>query len=353
MMKQNIIASSATLLEAINQLNELSGSAMTLFVTDNSGKMIGTLTDGDIRRALIRGVGLHDEASEAVNTSFHSVTGPLSSDTVAILKNFRMKGIRVVPRLDSSGNIIEIIDLKKTPARLPVRALLMAGGLGERLRPMTLTTPKPLLKIEDKCIIDYNIEALAAAGINDITVATRYLAESIEEHFKTPVAGVSVKCVRESSPLGTIGAASLLPEQSPDGATLVMNSDIITSISFEEMFLKHKSRNADITIAVVPYQVAVPFAILTLDGEKVTGLEEKPSYSYYANAGIYLIKNSILASVRPDTRTDATDLIEQTIAKGGNVTYYPIEGTWIDVGSPTDFNLAQEIMRHHRALPLL
>jgi NDP-sugar pyrophosphorylase family protein len=228
----------------------------------------------------------------------------------------------------------------------------MAGGKGERLRPLTLTRPKPLLEIDGKAIIDYNVEALAACGISDITVSTRYLAEQLYEHFSTPIAGVQVKCITEDVPLGTIGAAALI-EHSANGNTLVMNSDLLTTISFEDMYMRHNAEQADITIAAIPYQVSVPFAILTTQGHQVTGIEEKPSYSYFANAGIYIIRNSVLQTLQRNVRTDATDLIESTIKAGGKVVYYPINGTWLDVGSHADFAQAQELMRHHRNLSIM
>lgn len=346
--QEHIIPASATLVEALRRLNALPGRAMTLFVTDDeNGRVTGTLTDGDIRRAIIRGMSLDGHAGDAACRSFRFL--PEGTPDVEALRHFRMDGITLIPVLDKDGCAVRIIDLNRTHTELPLRAILMAGGKGERLRPMTLNTPKPLLEIEGKAIIDYNVEALAACGITDITVCTRYLAEQIDSHFATPVAGVDVKCVREKIPLGTIGAATLTGTPA-EGETLVMNSDLLTTISFEEMYLRHKDSSADITIGVIPYQVSVPFAILSLDGENVTGIEEKPSYSYYANAGIYIFSNKILRMLRPGVRTDATDLIAEAIAAGHKTTYYPIKGTWIDVGSPADFRQASELMRHHRAM---
>lgn len=345
--KAHIAGCSDTLLNALERLNALSGSAMTLFVVDGDGRLQGTLTDGDIRRGLLRGLPLDGPAIEAACRSFTALR-PDGDDDVEVLRRCRQKGIILVPRLNADGRITEIIDLNTVRTILPLRAVLMAGGKGERLRPMTLSRPKPLLEIEGKAIIDYNIEALAAVGVRDIYVTTRYLAEQMAEHFARPVAGVQVRCVEETAPLGTIGSVSLvgLPRE---GATLVMNSDLLTTISFEELYLKHRDSGADITIAVVPYQVAVPYAILTLEGERVTGLAEKPSYSYYANAGIYIFNNEVLHTLRADERTDATDLIERTIAAGGHVAYYPIKGTWIDVGSPVDFRQASELMRYRNS----
>lgn len=347
----NTIFSTATLHQALQMLNTLSGGAMTLFVVDEDMHVLGTLTDGDIRRALLAGVSLDDEVSAAAHSDFRCIRR--GQTDVQALRNFRECGITLIPILDADSKLVDILDLKKTHTILPVKAVLMAGGIGERLRPATLTTPKPLLTIEGKAIIDYNIEALAACGIDDITVTTRYLADKIDEHFSNPVAGIKVKTVRETEPLGTIGAVALTDVASAPGTTLVMNSDLITTISFEDLYLQHCQRSADITIAVVPYQVSVPFAILSLDSSDdtlVSGIEEKPSYSYYANAGIYLFSNDLLAELKPDQRCDATDLIAKAIADGRKVNYYPIKGTWIDVGSPTDFRQAAELMRHHNAM---
>ncbi len=349
-LDKHIISADATVLDALDRLNRLSGSSMTLFVTAEDGRLAGTLTDGDVRRALLRGVSLDAPVSHAVNRNFKWLGADAPADArVGELRRMRRGGIDMVPVVDAAGCVTEIIDLRVTNTRLPLRALLMAGGKGERLRPLTLDCPKPLLQIEGKAIIDYNVEALAACGIDDITVATGYLAEKIYSHFEEAVAGVRVKCVRETHPLGTIGAATMLPRKT-SGATLVMNSDLITTISFEELYLRHCETGADITVAVIPYQVAVPFAILNFDGDRVVGLEEKPSYSYYANAGIYIINNTVLDSLAPDTRTDATDLIEATIARGGRVAHYPIKGLWIDVGSPVDFRHAAELLQHHKTL---
>lgn len=345
-MNQYVINENATILEALRQLNSLSGQ-MVLIATDQCGVMTGTLTDGDVRRALLAGVSLSDAVKEAMHRNFKAIK--TKSVDVNLMRKCRMTGIGILPHLNEDGTIKHIYDLTKTKSVLPLSAILMAGGKGERLRPLTLNTPKPLLEIGGKAIIDYNIEALSSVGINDITVTTRYLAEQIHKHFATPIAGVKVKCVTETQPLGTIGAASLVPRDK-EGNTLVMNSDLLTTISFEEMYMRHIEEQADVTIAAIPYVVSVPYAILTTDGVTVNGIEEKPSYSYYANAGIYIFSNKLLDTVPTDSRTDATDLIEQAIDKGLKVVYYPINGTWIDVGSPNDFKQAQDLMRHHNDL---
>lgn len=345
-MDNHIIDIHATILQALEQLNALTDGVMTLIVTDREGHVSGTVTDGDIRRALLGGATLQTPVEEAAHKDFSSV-GP---DTpVNRIKQARLKGIRLLPVIDSAGKLVDTLDLTKVETILPLSAILMAGGKGERLRPLTLTTPKPLLEIDGMPIIDYNVRSLSRAGITDVTVTTRYLASQIIDHFSKPVFGIDVKCVVEENPLGTIGAASLI-SRNDEGDTLVMNSDLLTTLSLEEMFLLHKTEKADVTIAAIPYSVSVPYAILATDGREVRSLEEKPTYSYYANAGIYIFSNRLLNSILPGTPTDAPELIEKAISEGGKVVFFPIDGTWIDIGSPADFRHAEELMRHHRAM---
>ena len=343
----HIISDGITILDALDALNKLSGEVMTLLAVDAEGRMTGTLTDGDIRRCLLQGSGLLDKVRSVMHRNFRYLHSGESN--VAELRRCRQLGISLLPVLDDNGCIQRIIDLTRCRSVLPVSAILMAGGRGERLRPLTLTTPKPLLKIGSRPIIDYNVESLAAHGITDITVTTNYLAEMIHEHFSEPLYGVNVKCLRETAPLGTLGAVSLV-ERDDNGVTLVMNSDLLTTISYEDMYLKHIEDKADITVASVPYMVSVPYAILMTDGSHVNSIEEKPTYTYQANAGIYLINNSLLNTLKPGERIDTPELIERAIADGRRVSFFPISGLWMDIGSPSDFKQAQELMRHHHDL---
>ncbi|MDE6683976.1 MAG: NTP transferase domain-containing protein [Duncaniella sp.] len=342
-MDRHIITHTSTLIDALGKLNSLSGGQMTLLVVDGDMRMCGTLTDGDIRRAILRGVSLESSVTDAMHRDFGALRE--GDESVDRLREMRQRGVHLVPVLDAGGRVSRIIDTAVTRSILPVTAILMAGGKGERLRPLTLTTPKPLLPLGDRPVIDHNIDALARVGVKDIKVTVNYLAEQLEEHFSTPVSGVQVRCVRETMPMGTIGAVALCDIES-EGDTIVMNSDLLTTISFEDMYLHHKSEGADITIAAIPYNISVPYAILATEGSRVTALEEKPSYSYYANAGIYMISNRLLRTLPADCRTDATDLIDKALADGLKVTYFPINGTWIDIGSPADYAHARELMRH-------
>lgn len=345
MFQRHIIPSTATVRDAIEGLDRLSGDTRTLIVTDGEDRPAGTVTDGDIRRALIRGVALDDNIGEAMNRPFRSVTR--GNVDIAFIRDVRNAGIRLLPVIDEAGKLVRIVDLRKVDSLLPLSALIMAGGKGERLRPMTLTTPKPLLTIEGKAIIDYNIEALARVGVDEVAVSTAYLAEQLDEHFSKPVAGISVRTIREEQPRGTIGAlADVLPMLTND-TVLVMNSDLLTDIALDEMYIRHRQEEADITVAAIPYTVSVPYAILSTEGSRITSLREKPTYSLYANGGIYMISRKAAALVPSDRRYDATDLIDEALARGLKVVYFPINGTWIDVGTPADFRHAADIMKYH------
>lgn len=323
---------------------------MTLVVTDDDGVMLGTVTDGDIRRGMLNGITLDDNILPVVHTRFHALKADASPrERVETMRNARRMGIRLLPVLTSRGTIDRLIDLTRTHSLLPLSAILMAGGKGERLRPLTLEKPKPLLEIGGRPIIDYNIANLARCGITDVWVTVKYLASQIKEYFAVPRHGITVRCVEEEKPLGTIGAATLVPRDD-SGDTLVMNSDLLTTVNLEEMYLLHTSSQADVTIAAIPYTVSVPYAILSTDGQRVKALEEKPTYSHFANAGIYIFSNRVLNALVPGERTDATDLIEAAIGEGMKVIYYPVSDTWIDIGSPADFRHAEELMKHHRSL---
>lgn len=336
----HLVGCDETLLDALSRLNALpSGEAMALVATWPDGRVAGTVTDGDLRRALLDGQPLTAPVSIAMHTGFRHVTE--GEDAVERIRAMRLNGLRLIPVTDAEGRLTDIIDTAETPGRLPISAILMAGGKGERLRPLTLTVPKPLLAVGDRAIIDHNITALRRAGVQRIYVTVNYLGHLLESHFE----GTEVVAVRESEPMGTIGSAALCPLPA-DGVTLIMNADLLTTISFEEFYLHHKETGAAITIAAIPYNVSVPYAILTTQADEVKGLEEKPSYSYYANAGIYLMDNALLRTLPATGRTDATDFVEQAIADGRKVSFFPISGTWIDIGSPADYARACQLMKH-------
>lgn len=343
-MKNHIVKQSVTLLDALAQINGLAPEPLVLFVVDDEDCMVGTLTDGDSRRALIAGASVNDKAEKVMQRNFRYMR--LADITnVQEIRHQKEMQMKLVPVLDESNHIVDIINLERFKTRLPIDAVLMAGGKGERLRPLTEKIPKPLLKVGDKCIIDHNIDRLISYGVQHINVTVNYLREQLEEHYQEPRLGVQIQTVREPKFLGTIGSVKFVPSFYND-TVLVMNSDLFTNIDYEDFFLHFQQHDAEMSVAAVPYNVSIPYGILDLDGRNIKGLLEKPQYNHYANAGIYLIKRRALEEIPDDEFFNATDLIEKLISEGRKVIRYPLNGTWIDIGNPQEYQKAKDLVKH-------
>lgn len=340
----HLINKNRTLIEALSQINSIAPEPLVLFVLDDKNRMVGTLTDGDARRALIAGASVNDKIEIVMHRGFNYMKAE-DIDDVKEIKRQRELKMCLVPVLDKDNHIIEIINLEKYKTRLPIDAVLMAGGKGERLRPLTEKTPKPLLKVGDKCIIDHNIDRLINYGVKHISVTVNYLGEQLEEHFKEPHNGVLVNTVHEPKFLGTIGSIKYV-ENFYNDTVLVMNSDLFTNINYEDFFLHFQQYEADMLVAAVPYDISIPYGILDLDGHNIHGLIEKPKFNYYTNAGIYLIKRRALDEIPEDTFFHATDLVEKLIAEKKKVIRYPLAGYWIDIGNPDEYYKACEMAKH-------
>lgn len=344
-MKDHTIKQHISLLEALGCINALAPEPLVLFVIDDEDRMVGTLTDGDSRRALVAGASVNDPVERIMHRSFNYMKLENIGD-VREIKRQKEKKMKLVPILDTERHIVDIINLEKYKTRLPIDAVLMAGGKGERLRPLTEKTPKPLLKVGDKAIIDHNIDRLISYGVQHISVTVNYLKEQLEEHFTELHCGVQVQTVREPKFLGTIGSIKFV-ENFYNDTVLVMNSDLFTNINYEDFYLHFKEHDADMSVAAVPYTVNIPYGILDLEERRnIKGLIEKPTYDYYANAGIYLIKKSALDLIPEDTFFNATDLIEALIAAGRKVIRFPLNGTWIDIGNPQEYKRANDMVKH-------
>jgi hypothetical protein len=339
-----IIKCDQTIKDALIALNRLSDNALTLFVVDHEECMLGTLTDGDIRRALIGGCDLGASVVQVMNSNFHSVQ--VDSLCVEYIRELRKKGFALLPLLTRDKKIQTVYDLKKKRSILPLDAVLMAGGKGERLRPLTEKTPKPLLPVGDKCIIDYNVDHLIEYGVENINVTINYLGEQIEEHFAKDREGIQICCVREPRYLGTMGSIKFVDRFHND-TVLVMNSDLFTNIDFEDFYLHFKKNNADMSVAAVPYSISVPYGIFELEEEReIKGIREKPTYNYYANSGIYLIKRQLLNLIPDGLFFNATDLIEKLVREKYRVIRFPLMGYWIDIGKHEDYKKAQDFVKH-------
>lgn len=344
MFTKYLISEDATVLDALKAINTMGrNETLTLFVQDKDGRIIGALTDGDVRRSLINGKDLTASVSEIANQKFSFLC--FDSYDVHQIHTAKEKGIELLPVLDKQMRIVDVVNLKRQKSYLPIDAVLMAGGKGERLRPLTEKTPKPLLEMDGKAIIDFIVEHIISYGIKNISVTVNYLKEQIEEHFGSPFQGVHVKTVREPKFLGTIGSLTFVDSYQND-TVLLMNSDAITDINLEDFFLHYKENDADMSVAAIPYTISVPYGILDLDGRVIKGVMEKPTYNYYANTGIYLIKRELLDLIPSGEFFNATDFMELLVEKSYKVIRFPLNGTWIDIGNPQEYQKAKEMVKH-------
>jgi dTDP-glucose pyrophosphorylase len=338
------IPSSATIYDALIRLNELSSDIRTLLVLDAEGRMVGTVTVGDVRRGLIAGNQLTESLSKIYFDGFFSFND--DNYSIQTIKAARAKKLDLVPFLDSEGRIAKLFNLKDNHSALPVDAVIMAGGRGIRLAPLTDNIPKPMLPLGSKPIIEHNIDRLLQFGIENICITVRYLGEQIISHFGNGAAkSANISYFEENLPLGTIGAVSQLPDFKND-TVLVMNSDLFTNIDLEEFYLHFVESGSDMAVASVPYNVSVPYAVLEIENEQIVALKEKPTYTYYSNAGLYLMKKSIVDSIPKDRPFDAPDLIELVANNGGRVTTFPIVGYWIDIGKHEDYAKAKDFIKY-------
>jgi dTDP-glucose pyrophosphorylase len=336
------IKNNASCLEALRKL-ELEDTNQTLFVIDESDRLIGTLTDGDIRRGFIKGLQLDSSIDLFCFQNFSYINSEIN---VSEIRKLRNEGKKVIPKINKQGQIEKVYDLSNLNSILPLNAIIMAGGRGERLRPLTDNTPKPMLLLGEKPIIEHNIDRLISYGIDSITISVRYLSDQIINYFGDGSSkGISINYIEESTPLGTIGCLSMLKEIKHN-TLLVLNSDIFSNLNYEDFYLDFIDTNADMAVASFPYSVDIPYAIMEIKDDCIISFKEKPKNTYYANAGIYMIKKESLSNIPPNSFYNATDLMDSIINKGGKLIHSPITGFWIDIGKHDDYNKAKEILKH-------
>ena len=341
--KDHLIQFESTIEQALVQLNVLGKDAILFAVNDNF-ELIGALTDGDIRRGLLKGYTIYDALKLIIQSNPRFVRKG-ESDLNKIIE-YRENNFRIIPVIDKSEKVVNVINFRTMRSYLPIDAVIMAGGRGQRLSPLTDATPKPLLVVGDKPIIDHNISRLAQYGIDNYWISLKYLGEQIESYFGNGSAqNININYVWENQPLGTIGAVSQIDDFQHD-YILVSNSDLLTNLDYEHFFLDFIERDADISIVTIPYQVNIPYAVLETNDGAVVDFKEKPTYTYYSNGGIYLIKKSALQVIPKNTNYNATDLIEALIKNRQKVISYPLVGYWLDIGKPEDFEKAQRDVKN-------
>jgi dTDP-glucose pyrophosphorylase len=346
-IKNLIIHQHKTLIEALDQLNKLlyidSISRLILFVVDDNDRVIGSITDGDVRRALVKHKDLHLNVVDISNPNFM-----FAYDTEGFIdfSDYRKKDIKIIPMLDQQKRLVRIIDLDRTQAQLPLECMIMAGGRGKRLSPLTDTIPKPMLPLGNKPIIAHNIDRLISFGIKKIYIAVKYLGEQIEAYFGDGSdRGISIEYIWEDQPLGTAGALTLIDSIATEHI-LLMNSDLFTNVDFEELYQNLIDAKADMVVASTEYKIDVPYAILEEEERQVKRIAEKPSYVYHSNAGIYMLSKAVVAQIPKQQFYDITDVMDDLLERGQRLVHVPIHGYWIDIGSPTDYKRAQDFIKH-------
>ena len=337
-MKKHLIQVTATALVALERINNLSSTrSLALFVL-NGEECIGTLTDGDIRRGLLKGNTLQTTLDSFLNTNFQFLRE--DDDYFDQLSILRKKEITLIPVLDQKNKIIDVINLSTSISKLPVSVLLMAGGFGTRLKPLTNDTPKPMLVVGGKPIIEHNIDRLIKFGIKEFYISVKYLKEQIINYFGDGSAkGINITYIEEKEPLGTIGALSKI--NSIDNKTLlIMNSDLLTDLNFESFYKDFTRLNSKMLVLSIPYNVNIPYAVLESEDNNVKSFIEKPTYTYYSNGGIYLLSFSIKNKIPKETFYNATDLMKELIQENA-LSHYTHKGYWLDIGKAKDFEQSQ------------
>jgi len=333
-----------SIIDALKKLNSITDiSRLILFVFNSKQEIIGSLTDGDIRRSLSTDQDLNKKVGDIC---FRKFTYKDEYDGFIELESIRKKDIKILPILNKDKTLSRIIDLKKIKSILPLECMIMAGGRGKRLSPLTDLVPKPMLLVGDKPIIEYNIDRLISFGIKKIYISVKYLGEQIEEYFGDGSSkGISIEYIWENEALGTAGALSLVKKFKSEHI-LLMNSDLFTNVNIEEMFLNLIEQKADMVVASIEYKIDVPYAVFESKGNDVLAFKEKPTYIYHSNAGIYIFKKELIHKIPKNKFYDITDLMDKLIEEGKKLIHDPIRGYWIDIGKPTDYKNAQEFIKH-------
>ena len=316
-------------------------------VVDEERRLIATVTDGDIRRAILAAMDLDLPIQMLIERRVPEphlvpVTARVGASDAQLLRMMNEYGLRHIPILDEAGRVIDVAllsDLVKN-YELPLTAVIMAGGYGTRLKPLTEKAPKPMLPIGNQLLLERIINQLREAGIRRVHLATHYKKEMISGHFGDGKSfGVEVRYVEENQPLGTAGALSLL-DASGD-PILVVNGDILNQIDFRAMLDFHREHGADMTVGVRHFEQQIPYGRVETEGVRVTRISEKPTLRCYINAGIYLLDPNLCRLIPVGQSYDMPDLINQLILEGRRVINFPVLGYWLDIGHKEDYERAQ------------
>lgn len=324
----------STVQDAIRVLDSAGTGAIA--ICSEVGRLLGILTDGDIRRAILRKTPTGVPCLSIATTT--PVAAPKTISARDALKLMQERDVNHLPLIDGQERLVDlVVRSEMTPHhRTDAMAVIMAGGFGKRLLPLTERVPKPMLPVGDMPILERTIRRMLRAGITDITLATHYRSQSIIDYFGHGERfGVNLSYLQEDEPLGTAGALRMVNTEHEH--ILVINGDVLTGVPFDQMLLFHRQQRASLTVGAREYSFVVPFGVLDCDDTTVTAVYEKPKHTVFVNAGVYSLRPEVCRLIPPDVRFDMTDLIGLLIERGNTVSCFPIHEYWRDIGRPDDY----------------
>lgn len=333
-----LISEQTTILRALEVIDQ--AALEIALVVDENKALIGTLTDGDIRRGLIRGNSLQTAVRELMNPSPQVASQSTPDDELLFMMTNR--SIKQLPVIDHKRRVIRLVTLQELITLKPRDniAIIMAGGKGTRLGDLTRNTPKPLLSVGSRPIIATIVEQLRRHGIRNIYISVNYHAQLIKDYFtQNPVDGVDLKFIEEENFMGTAGSLSLLDHR-PEEPLLVMNGDILSPVNFANLIEYHKTAAKALTVCTREFSFQIPYGVLHMRGDELIDIDEKPSQNIFINAGIYVLEPKLLDFIPKDRRYDMPELIKRACKMGKGVNCYPVSEFWLDIGNPQDYNKA-------------
>ncbi|MBP2636934.1 MAG: alcohol dehydrogenase [Firmicutes bacterium] len=336
--KKILVSPDTTIREALQIIDS---SAMQIaLVVDDKERLLGTVTDGDIRRGILKGISLEDLVQRIMNA--HPTVAKSYERRDIVLAVMKLKRLNHIPVIEDDGRVIKVETLQDLISvdEKENWVVLMAGGLGSRLRPLTDECPKPLLRVGGKPVLETILENFMEYGFRKFFVSVNYRAEMIKEYFGDGSRwGAEIQYIHENKPLGTAGALSLLP-QKPAKPILVMNGDLLTKVNFQQLLDFHLEHQAQATMCVREYTYQIPYGVVKMDKHVLTAIEEKPTERFLVNAGIYVLEPTALDYIPADEYFDMPNLFKTIIKQNGETTVFPIREYWLDIGQMSDFERA-------------
>ena len=336
--KHLLIGPESTVRDAMRRIDQ--GAVHIVLIADSAGKLLGTLSDGDVRRGLLGGATLDSNVTEVMHVN-PTVVRDIDSRQ-SVFAKIRGLGLHQLPVVDAQGHVVgmETIEDLVTPEVRPNPVVIMAGGLGSRLRELTHAVPKPMLKVGDRPILELLIENFVEQGFRNFHLAVNYKAEVIEEHFGDGARlNARIEYLRETKRMGTAGALSLL-SQTPEVPFFVANADLVTRVDYVDMLNRHNASGACATMAVREYEFQIPFGVIDETEGLISGIREKPVHRSMVCAGIYVMSPEVLSLIEPDQYHDMPNVFDQIIKSGRTAASYAVRGYWLDIGRIDDFQKA-------------